>query len=33
MRSSGALNPSSDIDTLKHTFPAIGPHLPFERSQ
>jgi len=24
------MNPSSDIDTLTNTFPAIGPKLPFE---
>ena len=30
---SGAMNPSSDIDTLKNTFPAISPQLPSERSR
>ena len=30
---SGAMNPSSDIDTLKNTFPAISPPLPSERSR
>ncbi len=32
-RDSGAMNPSSDIDTLKNTFPAISPPLPSERSR
>jgi hypothetical protein len=32
-RSSGAMNPSSDIVTLKNTFPAISPQLPSERSR
>ncbi len=27
----GAMNPSSDIYTLKNTFPAISPQLPSER--
>ena len=30
---SGAMNPSSDIDTLKNTVPAISPPLPSERSR
>ncbi len=30
-RDSGAMNPSSDIDTLKNTFPDISPPLPTER--
>ena len=29
----GAMNPSSDIDTLKNTFPSISPPLPSERSR
>ena len=33
VRSSGAMNPSSDIVTLKNTFPAISPQLPSERSR
>jgi hypothetical protein len=33
MRSSGAMNPSSDIVTLKNTFPAISPQLPSEQSR
>ena len=32
-RDPGAMNPSSDIDTLKNTFPAISPQLPSERSR
>jgi hypothetical protein len=27
------MNPSSDIVTLKNTFPAISPQLPSERSR
>ena len=30
---SGAMNPSSDIETAKNTFPAISPQLPSERSR
>jgi hypothetical protein len=33
MRPSGATNPSSDIDTLKNTFPAISLDSPSERSR
>ena len=33
VRSSGAMNPSSDIVTLKNTFPAISPRLPSGRSR
>ena len=33
MRSSGAMNPSSNIVTLKNTFPAISPQLLSERSR
>ena len=31
LRGPGAMNPSSDIETLKNTFPAISPALPSER--